>query len=401
MIVTMSNDSRILVISFSNIAGDARVLREISVVAKHGHVTSLGYGTKPDYVSEHIQVPDSAKSLPQTPLGVLQLALHLHNRAELAAPGNRYALRALADRTFDAIVANDARALPLAFTIARRNQAPVWSDLHEWAPEERTHIASWRILVKPLMEHICRKYLPHTAAATTVGTEIAKLYESQYGVRPRLLMNAAPYADLQPTSVAPDGIIRLVHSGGAVFGRNIEAMIEATIQAGSRFTLDLYLVPAGDGGAYLAKLREVAGGNPRIRFHDPVKPFELPATLNAYDVGVFWIPPTHTNARLTLPNKLFDFVQARLAVAIGPTVEMVHVVDDYGLGVVSEDFSVPSIVAALQSLTPQAITSYKQAAAIAADPLSFESQSKVIDEILDAFLQTPPTAGPKGTIHGD
>lgn len=396
----MPNDPRILVISFSNIESDARVLREISVVAKHGHVTSLGYGSKPAYVDEHIQVPDSAKSLPQTPLGVLRLALHLHSQAELAAPGNRYALRVLSDRTFDAIVANDARALPLAFAIARHNQAPVWADLHEWAPGERTHIASWRILVKPLMEHICRKYLPQTAAATTVGTEIAKLYETHYGVRPRLLMNAAPYADLQPTPV-PDGTIRLVHSGGAVFGRNIEAMIEATIKAGQRFTLDLYLVPAGDGGAYLAKLREVAGGNPRIRFHDPVKPFELPATLNAYDVGVFWIPPTHTNARLTLPNKLFDFVQARLAVAIGPTVEMVNVVNEYGLGVVSEDFSVPSIVAALQSLTPQAITSYKQAAAAAADPLSFESQSKVIDEIFDAFLHTPPTAGLKGTADVD
>lgn len=396
----MPTAPQILVISFSNIDSDARVLREISVVAKHGHVTSLGYGSKPAYVDEHIQVPDWAKSLPQTPLGVLRLALHLHSQAELAAPGNRYALRALSDRTFDAIVANDARALPLAFAIARRNQAPVWADLHEWAPGERTHIASWRILVKPLMEHICRKYLPQTAAATTVGTEIAKLYETHYGVRPRLLMNAAPYADLQPTPV-PDGVIRLVHSGGAVFGRNIEAMIEATIQAGSRFTLDLYLVPAGDGGAYLAKLREVAGSNPRIRFHDPVKPFELPATLNAYDVGVFWIPPTHTNARLTLPNKLFDFVQARLAVAIGPTVEMVNVVNEYGLGVVSEDFSVPSIVAALQSLTPQAITSYKQAAAAAADPLSFQSQSKVIDEILDAFLKTPPIAGSKGAAHGD
>lgn len=396
----MPNDPRILVISFSNIESDARVLREISVVAKHGHVTSLGYGSKPAYVDEHIQVPDWAKSLPQTPLGVLRLALHLHNQAELAAPGNRYALRALSDRTFDAIVANDARALPLAFAIARHNQAPVWADLHEWAPGERTHIASWRILVKPLMEHICRKYLPQTAAATTVGTEIAKLYESHYGVRPRLLMNAAPYADLQPTPV-PDGVIRLVHSGGAVFGRNIEAMIEATIQAGPRFTLDLYLVPAGDGGAYLAKLREVAGDNPRIRFHDPVKPFELPATLNAYDVGVFWIPPTHTNARLTLPNKLFDFVQARLAVAIGPTVEMVNVVNEYGLGVVSDDFSVPSIVAALHSLTPQAITSYKQAAAAAADPLSFESQSKIIDEIFDAFLHTPPTAGLKGTADVD
>lgn len=382
----MSNRPKILVISFSRIASDARVLRELSVVCKHGDITSLGYGPKPAYVSEHIQVPDAAKSLPQTPLGVLKLALHLHKGAELAAPGNRFALRALRGKTYDAIVANDARALPLAFAIANRAATPVWADLHEWAPEERTHITSWRILVKPLMEYICRVYLPQVSAATTVATEIANLYEKNFGVLPRLLVNAAPFADLKPTPTAPDGVIRLVHSGGAIYGRNIEAMIEATIQAGEKFTLDFYLVPGGDNGSYMAKLREVAGDNPRIRFHEPVKPFELPLTLNAYDVGVFWIPPTHTNAKFTLPNKIFDFIQARLAVAIGPTIEMERLVNQYHLGIVSKDFSVESIVETLKSLSSQSIEAYKQAAHDAARLLSFEAQAKIIDSIMCELL---------------
>lgn len=378
------SEPRILVISFSNIASDARVLRELSVVEKHGHVTTLGYGPKPKYGHEHLEVPASALSLPQTPGGVLKLALHAHRSAELAAPGNQAALRLLEGRSFDAVVANDARALPLAFAAAKG--APVWADLHEWAPEERTHITSWRILVAPFMDYLCRTYLPQCKETSTVGMEIVKLYHDNYGINPHLLMNAAPYADLQPSALSEDGTIRLVHSGGAVFGRNIEAMIEATIRAGERFTLDLYLVPANDGGAYLRKLREVAGGNPRVRFHDPVKPHELPGTLNAYDVGIFWIPPTHTNARLTLPNKLFDFVQARLAVAIGPTVEMVNVVEKHGLGVVSEDFSVDSIVRTLQALTPEDVAKYKLASHASAHELSFERQATVIDSIMGSLL---------------
>ena len=44
--------------------------------------------------------------------------------------------------------------------------------------------------------------------------------------------------------------------------------------------------------------------------------------MNACDVGVFCMPPINVNARYALPNKFFDFVQARLAVAVGPAEEM-------------------------------------------------------------------------------
>src|SRR5699024_9380042 len=160
-----------------------------------------------------------------------------------------------------------------------------------------------------------------------------------YGVRPQVMRNAAPWADLAPTAVdAPT--IRLVHSGGAVPGRNLEAMIDVVRALGESYSLDLYLMPAGDGGRYLRALRERAASHPGITFHAPVAPEALPATLNRYDVGVFWIPPFNTNAARTLPNKLFDFVQARLAIAVGASPEMAREVSEHRLGVVSSDFSV-------------------------------------------------------------
>lgn len=380
----MPRPARILDISFSPLQRDARVLRQLSVVAEFGEVTTLGYGPATPYSTHHLEIPADAKSLPQTPLGVMELALRRHRAVDLRAPAARTALAQLGDRRFDAVVTNDARSLPLALEAA--HGAPVWVDLHEWAPEERTHVTSWRLLVAPWIDHICREYLPRAAASTTVDGRIADLYDERYGVRPALMRNAAPFADLSPTPVQDGGPLRLAHSGGAVPGRALETTIDAVLAAGDGFTLDLYLVPAGDGGRYLHQLHERARGASSIHFHDPVAPADLPRTLNAYDVGVFWIPPFNTNARLTLPNKLFDFVQARLALAVGPTVEMTDVVEEYGLGVVSQGFEVDQVVDSLRTLTPEGVTAFKAASHVAAPALSFENEARVAREILSGPL---------------
>lgn len=375
--------TRILCISLSPIRRDARVLRQISILRELGDVVTVGYDDAPDGVVEHIRIPDDRLSLPQTLGGVIRLGLRRFGAVELAAPGVSYALSKLRGREFDLVVANDARVLALAFAVA--GDAPVWADMHEWAPEERTHVLSWRLLVAPFMVYLCRTYLPHAAAVTTVGPEIAKLYQRDFGINPQVMRNAAPFADLSPTEPRA-GQIRLVHSGGAVHGRSLETMIDAMKLLDDRFSLDLYLVPAADGGRYLRSLRDRAAGDARVTFHDPVPPASLPATLNAYDVGVFWIPPVHTNARLTLPNKLFDYVQARLALAIGPTVEMERVLHEHRLGVVSGAFDAESCAQSLRSLTQERIMSFKQASDASARRLSFEHEAEAALRMLRPLL---------------
>ncbi|MFC8922698.1 glycosyltransferase [Cellulosimicrobium sp. NPDC057127] len=374
---------RALVVSFSDISRDSRVLRQVSAVAEHAAVTTLSYGPQPSSAVEHLELPAGAVSLPQTPAGVANLALRRLTASELAAPGAQKALELAAGRTFDVVVANDARSLALAHRLA--GGAPVWADMHEWAPEERTHVLSWRLLVSPLMDHLCRTYLPKVEAVTTVGPAIARLYEQRYGVRTRVMRNAPRQTALAPTPTE-EGIVRLVHSGGAVPGRSLETMIDVAAELGPTFPLDLYLVPANDGGKYLNSLKARARDHAHVTLHPPVPPADLPTTLNAYDVGVFWIPPFNTNARLTLPNKLFDYVQARLAVAIGPSLEMADVVHEYGLGPVSSGFDAASIVESLKALDAETIEGYKRNSHTAAAELSFEHESRVAHSILRELL---------------
>ena len=382
----MTARPRILSISLSPLVSDARVLRQLAVLGRHGHVTSLGFGPAPDVVDAHIQVESGLATLPQTLTGVARLAARAHAGVELAAPAVSRALELVGDERFDLVVANDARVLALAHTIA--DGAPVWADMHEWAPEERTHVLAWRLLVAPFMTFLCRKYLPLCAGVTTVGGRIADLYHEHFGVHAEVMRNSSPWQDLRPSPGPIDehAPVRLVHSGAAISGRSLETMIDVVAGLDERFSLDLFLLPGGDGGRYLRMLRERAGHCPRIRFRDPVLPAMLPETLNAYDVGVFWIPPTHTNARLTLPNKFFDFVQARLAVAVGPSVEMVDLVRAHGLGAVSTGFTVAECRASLLGLDATAIRAAKAASDAAAHALSFEADAAVADGIIERAL---------------
>jgi len=373
---------RILSISFSPLTRDSRVRRQLSVLREFGELTTVGYGPTPEGVTEHIEVPEDAPSLPQTPGGVIRLALHGYRGVQLRAPGEVAALRQLKDlRRFDLVVANDARALPLAFAVA--GDAPVLSDLHEWAPEENSTSLPWRLLVKPYMDWLCRRYLPRVAAATTVNDSIAGLYRERYGVLPKIVRNAGPFRELSPSALQP-GRVRLVHSGIAIPDRNLEGLIDAVAALDDRFTLDLYLVNAS---RFLSTLQERAAGNPRVRFHDPVPPDELPRTLNQYDLGVFLLPPQTVNYQFMLPNKLFDFVQARLGVVFGPAIETDRVIREHGIGLVTGGWSTDDLVATLRALTDEDVIGFKAASDHSARALSNESdlatQRSIVRQLLE------------------
>lgn len=379
----MSTTPRILCISFSNFLADSRVLRQLDVLQKFGSVTTIGYGEAPPGVAEHLEVNSELPSLPQTPLGVLKLAVRAYRSVVLDAPAMQSALKLLKGREFDVIVANEARALPLAHRIA--GGAPVWGDMHEWAPGERIHVLSWRLLVAPFMTWVCAQYLPGTTVVSTINGSIARLYEEQFGVQSRIVRNAIGFQNLSPSPMQ-EGRIRLVHSGGAVPGRSIETMIEATKRLDERFTLDLYLVKARGSDSYWDSLVALASKSDRVHVHDPVAPAELPSVLNAYDVGVFVLPPRTTNHKLMLPNKFFDFVQARLALVFSPAVETDVLLREHDLGRLTAGFDVDDLVAVLRDLTEEDVARYKENAHHAAEILNSREDERVQEQIVTELL---------------
>jgi hypothetical protein len=81
-----------------------------------------------------------------------------------------------------------------------------------------------------------------------------------------------------------------------------------------------------------------------IKFNGPIPFNDLVNKLSEYDWGFYLFQPTGFNTKYALPNKFFEFIQARLGVIIGPSPEMMAIVNKYENGFVSKDFSVQSII---------------------------------------------------------
>jgi hypothetical protein len=49
---------RLLILAFSRLVSDARVLRQVRLFAQGYAVTTVGYGEAPEGVVEHVRIPD-------------------------------------------------------------------------------------------------------------------------------------------------------------------------------------------------------------------------------------------------------------------------------------------------------------------------------------------------------
>ncbi|MFV0433679.1 MAG: glycosyltransferase [Leucobacter sp.] len=376
----------LLIISFSDIANDARVKKQVLRFADQFRVTTCGFGDPVREDIEHVGL-SSDESIRDARI---EAAL-LHSRAYRAAywrqPYVRRARAALRGRGFDAVIANDLETVGLA--VRDFGGERVHADLHEFFPGLHDQSPAWVKLRRPFLEWQIREFATRTASVTTVSDTIADRYLSEYGVRCEVVRNASPAQPLRATPVASP--IRLVHSGGAQPNRRIEVMMRAAAASTADVTLDLYLTH--EKSPYGEQLRALADElGERVTIHPPVAQAELVRTLNGYDVGIHVLPPTNTNNALALPNKFFDFVQARLGMVIGPTADMARLLEQYELGAVADDFDVAAVARVLDGLTVARVAEWKEHAEAAADELSAERQYGAWERGLAAITEAARSA---------
>lgn len=385
---SMTTKPRLLILMFSRVDKEPRVFRQLMLLKDEYNLTTIGYGTPPLPEVPHISIPESipehvlvrkiyyalyliAYRLRWYPLAYRLVALH------------RWAWRRLSQERWDVVIAHDVNTVPLANRLAPR--LGVLADLHEYAPRQMDHIAEWVREVAPYNRWIVAHEVTKAAAVVTVSQGIVDEYEKQFGVVSSLVTNATSYVALSPSPVSSP--IRLVHSGAAARARGLELMIEAVLKTTANVTLDLYFIPPDDDPDYYKMLLDLAAGDPRIVFRPAVAYSELVATLNTYDLGLSIITPSAFNHVWALPNKFFDFIQARLAIAVGPSPEMSRIVLEHDLGFVIEEFTSDALAKRLNSLTPEAVARWKSKTDASAYELSAERQAEVLGRVVRQLIE--------------
>lgn len=288
--------------------------------------------------------------------------------------------------SFDLILANDAETWPLAIELkANHPTAKVIFDAHEQYAKEFSDLLSWKWFHKSFVSYVCKNYIPKADKFLTVCDGIAKDYAEEYGVKSNLILNTPDFeSDLAPSTVG--SIIQIVHHGIANRSRKIEKMIRLMDYLDDRFELKLVLVPTDH--KYLDELETLAFGK-KIEFLDPVPTVEISSFLNSFDIGLFILEPVNFNYAFALPNKFFEFIQGRLAIAIGPSHEMRKIVIEEEIGIVASSFDEVEMANLLNSLTRRDIMTMKENSHRIAMKYSNSQNEKIMKELLSDLNLLP------------
>jgi len=288
--------------------------------------------------------------------------------------------RKIKNRDFDLLIVEDLQQLPLAFKI--KGEAKVIFDAREYYPRQNEESLTFRWFEKFERMRLCEAYLSKCDAVLTVSKGLAREYEKEFSIKPYLVRSTPNYYECAPTEVISQDI-RMVHHGAANRNRHLEKMIEIFSQLDSRFSLDFYLV--GDV-KYIIELKKIAKKNVRIAFKDQILFDEILPSLNQYDIGFYYVDSTTFNVQNCLPNKFFEFIQARLMLAIGPSPDMSELVNQYDCGVVAASFDTLVMAEKLNALTLDDIARYKSNSDLVAGELCFEREGQKIKEIISSLI---------------
>lgn len=373
---------QLLIISFSDLFKDARLLKQITMFAPDYEVTTCGYGPAPVDDVRHIKI-SRAKGRVWRFTEALLLRARWYRAAYWVNPVVRDARAALRGASFDAVIANDLDTVGVTLSLFDASRAH--ADLHEYWLGVHDNVPAWVKLRAPFHGWMLQHWVTRVASVTTVNRAIADRYEREFGFSCAVVTNASQYQELQPSELSDP--LRLVHSGGAQPNRKIELMMTAVAKSDLPATLDLLLV--GEGTEYYRELCALADSlGDRVNVLPSVPHEELIETLNDYDLGLTFLPPTTTNIALVLPNKLFDYVQARIGVISGPNPVVVDLVESHPVGAITEDFDEASLVRLLNSITREQVLEWKHQADAVAFELSAERQSEPWRSAVQALTTT-------------
>jgi len=380
-----------IVMSLGDPSGDPRPKRMVDLLKNQGFVVDLmSHACKTDLgVNQHFIIPITYSLLGKVKRRLVRYAVgvasilsfndSILDKFNAILFGFNHDFCRVVNNKYDLIIVEDLFLLPLAFEI--RMNAKIIFDAREYYPRQNEESFFWRIIEKPERVRLCRNYLPKVDLILTVSPGLANEYEKEFAIKPIVFRSTPNYLYAKPTKTAVKQI-RLVHHGVANKNRQIEKMIDVAALLDDRFILDMYLTGSS---SYIRSLIRYAQKCPKVRILPPVDFNKLHAMLVNYDIGLFYNKPTTFNLRYSLPNKLFEFIQARLAVAIGPSPDMSAIIRQYECGVVSERFSVESMATKLNALTAEDVDLLKSKSDLAARELNFEVESEVFLNALRQF----------------
>lgn len=309
--------ARIIIFASTDLVSDQRVHRSSLTLHKEGHDV-LTIGRRLDYTPDKIERKYKVKLFRMIFKKGFLFYFFFNIRIFFY----------LLFHKFDLVCSNDLDTLlgcRLGCFFRRR---PIVYDSHEYFTEVPELIGRpitrgiWSII-----ERVCIKGIKYSS---TVSEGIAEEYNRKYGINMEVIRNV-PFRNenFGHKSVRPT----IIYQGVLNEGRGLELAIEMINNLPC-----YYLMIVGSGELELKLRKRVIELNliDRVEFRGRLPYEKLHALTSKAWLGISLEEDLGLNYRYALPNKLFDYIQAQIAVLVSDLPEMSKIVEKYNIGIIAK-----------------------------------------------------------------
>lgn len=287
-------------------------------------------------------------------------------------------------RSCDVLVANDLDALLPNFLVGKMRHKKIVYDSHEYYCNMVT------VIHKPMKKRVWKRIekfcFPRLEYVTTVSESIAREYQKEYGVDVKVVRNIpskekAPITETRQSLQLPENKKIIIMQGNHIsYDRGAEELVEAI-----PFTENTVLLFVGKGEV-LEKIKQRAselGIADRVIFVDRVLPEKLFNYTYWSDIGISLDKNASLDHYYSLPNKIFEYIQAETPLIVSDLPERAAIINQYQVGLVIRNLEPLTIAQAINEMinNTERYRQMKENCTIAAEELCWENEEKVLEGI--------------------
>ena len=287
------------------------------------------------------------------------------------------------------LVSNDLDTLLPNFLISRLKNFPLVYDSHENFTEVPELVN--RKWVQNTWKAIEKFIFPRLKHVFTVNESLAAIFREKYGVDVKVVRNVPYFREYQveksrsELGLPEDKKIILMQGAGINIQRGAEEAItgheiprQCTFAHHRRWRCHREFEKNGGRSLYCRdKVRFI----PRLPF-DELYQFTVHA-----DIGLTIDKDTNINYRFSLPNKLFDYIQARVPVLASPLPEISKIILRYDVGCLIENHDPQHIADKIREMLgdPVRIAKWKENLKFAAAELCWENEKQALITVYETY----------------